>query len=168
MTTFYAQPYDISANGFYFSDEAEYTAKIVSILNDYGQIVEEFEIQFIDGELIDAELCKAVGINQCNILTIIEKLDEWSEDQKRMIIIAVGEMGAEFDFRNDCPYGLEVDIYDIDNLRELAEHFVDEGLFGAIPDHLQFYIDYDAIARDLAMDYSEIEIAGQRAIYRSS
>ena len=51
-------------------------------------------------------------------------------------------------------------------LRELAEHFVDEGLFGEIPEHLAAYIDYDAIARDLDMDYAEAEIAGMRLIYR--
>jgi hypothetical protein len=54
MTTFYAQPYDISATGFYFDIEDQYQAKIRTIKNDYGQTVEEFEIQFIDGETIDA------------------------------------------------------------------------------------------------------------------
>ena len=39
---------------------------------------------------------------------------------------------------------------------------------GDIPEHLQFYIDYDAIARDLAVDYSEIVIAGEYLIYRAS
>ena len=51
-------------------------------------------------------------------------------------------------------------------MKELAERFVDEGLFGEIPDHLAHYIDYDAIAHDLAMDYAETEIAGVRLIYR--
>jgi len=49
--------------------------------------------------------------------------------------------------------------------KELAEHFVDEGFYGEIPESLQFYIDYDAIARDLAVDYSEITIAGTRYVY---
>ncbi len=51
-------------------------------------------------------------------------------------------------------------------MRALAEQFVEEGLFGDIPKRLQFYIDYDAIARDLAVDYSETVIAGSRIIYR--
>ncbi len=51
-------------------------------------------------------------------------------------------------------------------MRELAEQFVEEGLFGDIPERLQFYIDYDAIARDLAVDYSEAVIASSRVIYR--
>ena len=50
-------------------------------------------------------------------------------------------------------------------MRDLAESFVDEGLYGTIPDHLAHYIDYDAIARDLSMDFTETEIAGVRLIY---
>lgn len=51
-------------------------------------------------------------------------------------------------------------------LKELAEQFVDEGLFGEIPKAIANYLDYDAIARDLGFDYSEITIAGARLIYR--
>lgn len=51
-------------------------------------------------------------------------------------------------------------------MRELAERFIDDGLFGEIPEHLVNYIDMDAIAYDLAMDYAETEIAGQHLIYR--
>lgn len=47
-------------------------------------------------------------------------------------------------------------------MKEVAERFVDEGLFGEIPDHLVHYIDYDAIARDLSIEYTETEIAGER------
>lgn len=63
---------------------------------------------------------------------------------------------------------LDVDIYEVKNLRELAEQFVEEGLFGEIPEPLQFYIDYDAIARDLEVDHSCIEIAGISFVYRCS
>ena len=49
---------------------------------------------------------------------------------------------------------------------QLAEQFVDEGMFGDIPDHLANYIDMDAIARDLDMDYTETEVAGQMVVYR--
>lgn len=55
-------------------------------------------------------------------------------------------------------------VYAVETLRGLAEQFVDDGLFGDIPAGLQFYIDYDAIARDLGMDYAEMRIAGQRLI----
>jgi hypothetical protein len=47
-----------------------------------------------------------------------------------------------------------------------AIQFVDDGLYGTIPASIQNYLDYDAIARDLGMDYSEITIDGTRYIYR--
>lgn len=47
----------------------------------------------------------------------------------------------------------DVDLYENMSMLDLAYQFVDEGLFGEIPDHLQNYIDYDAIARDLSYDY---------------
>lgn len=42
--TLYAQPYDLAANGFYFEDAATFQNKASDFKNDYGQIVEEFEI----------------------------------------------------------------------------------------------------------------------------
>ncbi len=51
-------------------------------------------------------------------------------------------------------------------MKDLAIRFVEDGLFGDVPESFQYYIDYDAIARDLAMDYGEVTIAGERLIYR--
>jgi len=166
MTVFYAQPYDLAASGFYFEGAETYKAKIGKVRNDYGEIVEEFEMQFIDGETIDYEVCKATGLYQSNILDIMEKLEEWDEHEKTILIIAVGECGYSFDFETDSPCDFEVDIYEVDSLKELAYQFIDEGLFGDIPDNLVCYLDYEAIARDLGMDYSETTIAGSSFVYR--
>ncbi len=51
----------------------------------------------------------------------------------------------------------DVSYYPGTTMLQLAEQFVEEGLFGDIPDRLQNYIDMDAIARDLAMDYDEVD-----------
>ena len=166
MTTFYAQPYDISASGFYFETMADYTEKSGKLRNDHGQPVEEYEIQFIDGELLDAELCRAIDINQANIGDVIEGIDNWSDDEKRQIILAVGD-GFAFDPKTDDPAGFDVTIYELDSMRELAEQFIEEGLFGDIPENLAPYIDCDAIARDLEFDYTLTTVAGQRLIYRT-
>ena len=164
-TTLFAQPYDISATGFYFDTAEQYETSSAKALNDYGQSVEEFEIQFIDGEAIDAELAKAWGINQANIPAYLAAVHDWDEDHKQRYIIAVGECGYSHDQIVDDPDGAEIDIYRVDSLRDLAESFVDEGLYGDIPDTLQFYIDYNAIARDLAVDFTATTIAGERLIY---
>ena len=41
-------------------------------------------------------------------------------------------------------------------------------MFGEIAPSIANYLDYDAIARDLGMDYTETEIAGERLVYRCS
>lgn len=167
MIQLHAQPYDISATGFYFSSMAEYDEKFAKCRNDFGDQVEEFEIQFIDGESIDCALFEALGINQGNIHHFIDAVDEWEEHEKQALIIAVGECGYDFNIAdNDLRIIENVDIYYIDSMRELAEQFVDEGLFGDIPENIQSYLDYDAIARDLSMDYSETSICDTNLVYR--
>lgn len=166
MTTLFAQPYDISASGFYFETAAEYEEKADRLLNSYGNPVEEFEIQFIDGESLDCELFRALGVHQGNFPAYLEAVEEWSEDEKIRVIIAVGEIGYKFDLGKDTPDQFDVDLYELDSLKDLAEQFVEEGLYGEIPKALQYYIDYEAIARDLGMDYSEIRIDGTNYIYR--
>lgn len=166
MATFYAQPYDIAASGFYFEDQDGFAKRISSVRNDYGQPVEEFEIQIIDGEAIDCTLANAWGINQANIIRFLEVLDAWDDHEKLCFIIAVGECGYSFDPDTASADDYDVDIYGEESLRELAERFVEDGLFGEIPESLRFYIDLHAIARDLSADYTEIEIAGERMVYR--
>ncbi len=167
MSTFYAQPYDIDAKGFYFDSAEAFTGGAKGRTNRYGMVVEEYEIQFIDGERIDAALANALGVNQANIAAFFECEAEWSDDQKRRVIIAASEIGELID-PTDNPDDLDIDIYELDSMRGLAEQFIDEGLFGDIPEHLAGYIDLDAIARDLSCDYAETCIAGQRFIYRSA
>ena len=169
MIKLYAQPYDISATGFYFDSAEDYSNKYDNCRNDYGDQVEEFEIQFIDGDLIDAELFKALDINQATISDFFDKAEEWDTDQKIRVIIAVGECGYSFDFTNNNPEDFDLEIYEgLDSMKELAEQFVEDGIFGDIPQNLQYYIDYDAIARDLEFDYIETTVAGQNLIYRAS
>jgi antirestriction protein len=168
MPTLHAQPYHISANGFYFEDLESYRAKASTNKNDYGDPVEEYEIQFIDGDHIDCDLAKAWGINQANIGPYFEACANWDDHDKTVFIIAVGEAGNNFDPATVSPSDFDVDIYQVNSMKELAEQFVDEGLFGEIPEHLANYIDMDAIARDLEHDYTRTEIAGERLIYRAS
>lgn len=166
MTQLFAMPYDLSATGFYFETVEEYNRMSSDLRNEYGQPVEEFEIQFIDGEDIDCALFKAVGVYQGDIEAYLDAVDNWEDWQKVNVILAVGEVGYSFNLNTDDPDQFDIQIYDVANMRELAEQFVDEGLFGQIPESLQHYIDYDAIGRDLAMDYAETVIAGTNYIYR--
>jgi antirestriction protein len=50
----------------------------------------------------------------------------------------------------------DVIFYDGMTLTAVAEELVDEGLFGEVSDNLKWYLDYEAIARDLERDgYTE-------------
>lgn len=163
MTSLFAQPYNLDATGFYFDSIEQYETNASSNRDRYGCKVEEYEIQFIDGERIDAQLARAYGLYQSNIAAFLDAAETWDDDTKIRYIIAVGEGGY---LHTDDPDTLDIDLYEIDTLRELAEQFVEGGLFGEIPDNLRGYLDYDAIAYDLGMDYSEIEIDDRKFIYR--
>jgi len=162
----YAQPYDITACGFYFWNADDYAAKAATLRNAHGDPVEEFEIQFIDGPEIDPALATAIGVHQSNLESFFEKTARWDETDKQIVLIAASECGYDVSWSETEPGAFEMDLYEIDSLRELAEHFVEEGLFGDIPERLAAYLDYDAIARDLSADYVETTIAGTPLIYR--
>lgn len=160
-----SDPGNISAEGFYFRSAEEYEQQAKTLKNQYGDAVEEFEIQFIDGEAIYCDLAKAWGVNQANLAGFFDAIDVWSEDWKTRYIIAVGECGYSHDQVADDPEAIDLTIYQVESLRDLAEQFVDEGLYGDIPERLRNYLDYDAIARDLGHNYSETTIAGTHLVY---
>lgn len=166
MPQLHAQPYDISASGFYFDDAEGFADKASALRNDYGDPVEEFEIQFIDGDTIDCELARAVGLNQANFADFLQCCEAWEDWQKTLVILAVGECGYTFDPDKD-PAGYDLDIYYAHSLTELAEQFVEDGLFGSVPDNIRPYFDYDALARDLSVEYSEATIGGLRLVWRA-
>lgn len=163
---FYAQPYDIGAKGFFFEGREDYGAKAEVCRNAFGEPVEEFEIQFIDGSDLDAALFEALAVSQATVLPFIDRLDEWDEHDKKRLIVAVDECGECFDIATDDPAAFDIDLYEDMTLKDLAYLFVDEGVFGDIPERLGYYLDYDAIARDLAHDYTETVIAGEPIVYR--
>jgi len=50
----------------------------------------------------------------------------------------------------------DIDLYYCSTFEELAEEFVEAGLFGVIPDNLINYIDYKSIGIDLSYDGYDI------------
>ena len=103
MTQLFAQPYDISATGFFFETAEEYNQKAKSLRNSYGLPVEEFEIQFIDGKGIDAELFESLGVHQGDLAAFFEAVDSWNEEEKVKAIIALSEVGYDFNLGKQEP-----------------------------------------------------------------
>lgn len=157
MTTLHATPYNRDAAGFYFTDMSDYQAKAKCHLDAYGNLVEEYEIQFIGGD--DAELFKACGINQANLDTWFDDIEFLQDYEKVNLYYLVAVAGYNLDQalnKLDEPSIAEA------NLRDTAEALFDECWLHDVPESIRFYIDYEKFARDCAMggDLCEFEYAG--------
>ena len=158
--TLYAQPYNINARGFYFGSMAEYNEKSEELTDRYGSLVEEFEIQFIDGDREDAQLFSACSVNQCNLEQFFTLVDEFDDREKAALFYLTNVNGQSME---DAVSNLDdVNLYE-GYLKEAAEELFDECYAHEIPESLRCYIDYEAFARDceLGGDMYEFEFAGK-------
>ena len=158
MTKLHAQDL-FDGNSFYFDSVESYQEKVKGLTDCI------FKIQFIEGDDIDRALFNAIGVYQKNIDQFFTAVENWDEEEKTRIIIACWECGYKFDHKTQ-PNDFDIDFYEMDSIKELAEQFVDEGLFGEIPENIRFYLDLDLIARDLGMEYRAIRVAGRNLVYR--
>ncbi len=158
MTTLHAQPYNFDATGFYFETFEEFEEKCEKARDGFGLPVEEFEIQFIDGDAADAQLFEAAGINQGSIDQFFELIDEIEEYQKPALYFIL-DQGYELD---DALGKIDDVMIQEGNLEEAAEQLFDEIYLDQVPVILQNYIDYSAFARDCEYsgDFREFEFAG--------
>ncbi len=157
--SYYAQPYNPDARGFYFSTQEEFEEKFSQCRDSFGLVVEEFELMFIDGSSEEAQLFKACSVNQASLgqfLAIIEDLPEYQQPALFYLCDVHGlSMEEAMDKLDD------VSIYS-GELKDAAAELFDECYAHAIPENLRNYIDYDAFARDceLGGDMTEFEFAG--------
>jgi len=127
-------------------NELQRGKKICESENYHEEIfISDYECEYMEVEEYD---------NLDNLNDIAEKMEDLSSyDMKKFKAL----MSEGYDFEYSFNNYEDVEIYEETTINELAEQFVEEGLFGEIPKALINYIDYDAIARDLSMDYTEIE-----------
>lgn len=157
-TTLYAQPYNIAATGFQFHDLAEFESKAEALRDDYGNPVEEFEIQYLEGD--DGELFAACGIHQGNLSTWFDEIEPMDDDRKVALYALVGEIGYTLD--NAMDKVDDVCIFRGD-AEEAAEELFDDCYSGSIPENLRFYFDMAKFARDLVIggDFNEFRFDGE-------
>jgi antirestriction protein len=107
---------------------------------DHDFYIADWELPFDIGEYEDIFKLNTV-------LEEYEKLDDW---QRVSFEFLVDQENMDFD---EAMENLDnVVIHCCRTFEELAEQFVDDGMFGNIPSHLSGYIDYEAIGRDLSFD----------------
>ncbi|MDF1882708.1 antirestriction protein ArdA [Sulfurimonas sp. SAG-AH-194-C21] len=101
-------------------------------------------------------------INRLN--EIAEILEEYSEGDFLKLKLLSHEGYEEREVIDTGIDNYDVSIYDFrsntsftDTFELLAMQFVDDGVYGEIPKSLEFYLDYEKMARDLRMDYTEFE-----------
>ena len=151
-SSYFAQPYNISAVGFYFSDLEDYLAKAAGQVDDYGQPVEEFEIQYIDGD--HAELFTACRVSQANLSDWFDILDELGDDADRYVIAChVADLGYTMsELAERCN---DYSVYH-GTAADYAAGIVEECY--QVPGNLEAYIDYQRLGRDMVLGGDIVEI----------
>lgn len=149
MTEFYAQPYSLEHTGFYFRNVDEYEAGMKK-LNARG--CEEVEIQFIDGDNHLARLAQAAQTHQGNVALWYEALEDLDETETAQIMFLL-DLGYSLEDALDRHE--EVCLYP-GTARDYADELVNDCC--EVPENLRYYIDYEAIARDMAINGEITEI----------
>jgi len=166
MTNIYhATPYDISASGFYFNTFAEYQERSIKHRNEYGDPVEEYEIQFIDGD--NYRLFGALDINQANLKRWFSDFEELETDEVIKTIYLSEDLGYAIDDILD--HLDDVCLFEGTALEYIESYIEDTGLLEQIPENLRFYFDTEKFARDMVLggDISSIEIDGTNYIIQA-
>jgi antirestriction protein len=130
-------------------EDEEELYQIIEKFGDY--IISEYEC-----ELGHIRLNKNIHLDSLNEL--IKEISELAPYEKREIsaILEAGYTDLENAFT--IYENREYNFYPEMTLTDVAEELVSEGMFGEVPEPLMFYIDYEAIARDLGFSgYMEIE-----------
>jgi hypothetical protein len=157
MTILHASPYNPAARGFNFSTAEEFTTQASALLDRYGNAVEEFELQYLDGE--DSQLFEACGINQCNLPTWFDDIEPLEDYEKAALFYLVDQVGYRL---NEALEKIADVCISECSLIDAASELFDECYLSEVPQAIQNYIDYDAFARDcrLGGDMCEFRFGG--------
>jgi len=148
MTELHAQPYSIDYTGFYF-DSIETFESGMEKLNQKG--CEEVEIQFIDGDAHHPSLFQAANIHQGNISLWFDELEDLDAGDTTKVCFLLDFMNLD-----DALNRFDEVCLHYGSAEDYAQEIIEETT--EIPANLQYYIDYEAIARDMKINGEIIEI----------
>jgi hypothetical protein len=160
MTTLHAQPYSVDAVGFYFTSAEEYETKQKALRDSFGAPVEEFEIQYIDGE--DGQLFDACKINQTNLGTWFDDIETMDDYRKPALFFLMDDLG--YNLGEALSSVDDVCLYECPLLDAATELF-DEIYLPEVPEAVQYFIDYDAFAYACRVSGDMIEFAYEGTTY---
>ena len=150
MTTLFANPYDISKTGFYFTSTADYQLQMQKTS------FEEVEIDYIDGN--NPKLFEAAGINQSNLDQWFDNLDSIDDDSTEAISIIF--LLDFMDLKDAISRYEEVNVWFGSAEDYAAELLADTTDLEQLPEVIKYHIDYSGIARDMELS-SEITEVGK-------
>jgi len=139
----HAQPYAYGGRGFYFSDFDEYEEK------EEKSPHEEWMIEFIDGDGSEAALFQAMGVNQGNLDTYFDVLDEgWGDEEMVALVYLTQDLGYKID------EALEK-VEDVSIVEGTAEDYAYEYLEAVgYPTSNDWYFDHERFGRDVDIEGS--------------
>jgi hypothetical protein len=169
MIKLHAQPYDLDASGFYFETAEEYETKQAANFNRYGQHVEEYEIQIIDGNDDVFTFNKIIPVEQCNLeewFEAIEEFEGFDDDKKIAIAYLMDIIGKSYADALEAAEG----VYIHEGTKEdYAYDFIQEtGALDSLPESLRGYFDYDGLAQDLEINGDIYEISRELIVTNHS
>lgn len=168
--TYHAQPYNIDAEGFYFKDYEDYLNQATGRKDRFGQPVEEFELQFIDGDKLTAHLFRALSISQASLKDWFDKLEDLDHWEHRAACYLAEDLDYSLEDILSCHFD-DVFFFEGTILEYAYEEIDSSGLLDTLPESLRYYFDYEAFARDLILggDVTEWQCPeGNRYIVREA
>ncbi len=157
MTILHANPYTPDARGFRFSSAEEFTTQASALRDRFGSPVEEFELQYLDGE--DGQLFEACRIHQGDLTPWFDDIESLNDQQKAALFYLVDQAG--YDLSDALSSVDDVTLY-AGRLIDAASELFDECYLPEVPEAVRPYIDYDAFANDcrLGGDMCEFRFGG--------
>lgn len=157
---FYSNPYNTSVDGFYFESFEEFEEKLSNLKDDFGTLVEEVEIEAIDGDREEMELFEVAEVNPATIEDFIEFIETSDEKSWPAVYYLLFYRRVSFDeaIRSSCEY-----VISESTLLDAASAMFDDCYGYSIPEELRIYIDYEKFAADLERggDMVEFEFGGK-------
>jgi hypothetical protein len=148
-TTLYANPYDTSYTGFYFTSTEEFDS------NMNKAPFEEVEIDYIEGG--NPRLFHATNINQGNVDLWFDELDRYEDNHQEALAICYL---IEIMHLDEAIKRKDEVILHRGNLADYAfEHVKDVCSLDELPDLIRNHIHYDSIGRDLELNSEVTELS---------
>jgi hypothetical protein len=155
---FYVNPHNIEAEGFYFDTFEELESLSAGWHDKRGMQVEEYSIEFIDGDDGDAELFEALKVNQNNIEEFIEFVEDSNDESKAAMFFLADNYSLSL---KECLEKMDDVLLYPGDAKEAGWELFFETF--EVPEEISNYIDIDAFVNDCKCegDFVEFRFAGR-------